>query len=184
MKTKLIAIALLLAATSAADAKRMAPRPRPVAKCVKLTAKMQKAKQAADDFTAKAYAAALAKQKLTPTTLAASYREPYGNGKAKLAADQFEGPVMYEGYGGGWEFVADANGDVWAVDRAPSVTASTQYSICGCAPITHGGAAPREVQLVYSLPAGKQFKGHVKVVYEEHSVSYSYPENYNCPQPP
>jgi hypothetical protein len=178
MKTTIAALALLVAGSSAAEAKRAMPALR----CGQLTAKIEQAKAAADAYTAKSYAAALAKKKLTPISLAAT--EVPSTGASKLAANQFLGPQIYEGYGGEWEFVSDKNGDVWAVDRAPHVTQSSSHGICGCAPITHGGAAPVEVQIVYTLPAGKKFRGHVKIAYDSHEVTYLYPENGNCPQPP
>ncbi len=184
MKTSSIAIVLLLAASSVAGARPGGPRlgPRPP-KCGKLTAAMVKDKAVADELTAKAYAAALAKQKLTPTTLTSTYQAADAAGK-KLAANQFAGPTIQIGYGTGWEFVTDGNGDVWAVDRAPVVVATKTYTICGCPPITHGGAEPASVRLIYTLPAGKQFKGRVSIAYDQHVVAYSYSHATPCPTPP
>jgi hypothetical protein len=182
----LVSLLIIPSVASARMARLRPPPPKPACATTRTTA-MNTLATSADDYTTKSYAAVLKKKGLAPITLALTTREispAEENENDKEDKNGVIGPTLFEGYGGGWEFVQDAKGNVWAVDRDPQPEWTKIYTICACPPITHGGARPREVQLSYSLPKDTRWKGHLKISYKARVVSFNYQPQQMCPQPP
>jgi hypothetical protein len=80
------------------------------------------------------------------------------------------------------EFVSDKRGIIYQVQRVARGERKN-YWLCGCPPLTRGGAAVQYVQYVAELPAKTTYGGQVRVEYVDEMPTVGY-AGANCPQPP
>jgi hypothetical protein len=103
------------------------------------------------------------------------------------------GPRMYDSCHSKaqWELVKNTKGEVFGLVRRPKPTGGrTAISMCGCDDYAYrcGGAAPREVLLLFEMPDGATYNGDVEVEYVEDPTRLSFnnvpPKGKTCPPPP
>jgi hypothetical protein len=127
-----------------------------------------------------AFAKALAAKKLKRWTGAVHVRErKHGE---RDSANLIDAGVGEYGQPPQLELAADKRGIVYRVRRVARGERK-HYALCGCPPLTRGGAAVQYIQYVAELPAETKYGGQVWIEYVDEVPTVGY-GGANCPQPP
>ncbi len=167
--------------------------------------------ETAAQFNVASFSSRLAELKLEPVAIP-STRDMLGEGmvmanlgdpdarQPRPAGHVFEqngqtfvaGPTVWSGDATqppAWEFVRDAQGDIYRIERRPRIVETQTVREPGCQHPVFGSPCPAcgsTDQVLYGpLPAGAQFKGSIEVAYDEKVVQTVWAEGMcNDPPPP